>query len=287
MNRKKLAFLLGAACIFGLLYAVFGFVLDVEGAVFTLIASLALVWALYSAVTAVILLSSGINERTRTIGSMFASIVKYAAILVSIFWGLSILGVNTAAVLASAGVVTLVIGFGAQSLIEDVITGIFIIFEGQYAIGDILVLDNFRGSVVSIGVRTTTIEDVGGNRQIINNSDIRNFQNRSQKGSVAVSEISISYEQNLEELEALLDSELPKFREACAELFEDVPQYVGIQSFDGSGILLRFCVAVREENIFKAQRALNRQLKLMFDRNNISVPYPQLVVHEAGKGSSV
>ncbi|MEA4912126.1 MAG: mechanosensitive ion channel [Oscillospiraceae bacterium] len=281
MNKKRLAFLIGGACISGLIYVVFGIVLHMQGTASRLFASLALVWLAYSVLTALILLASGINGRMKTIGSMFASIAKYAAILVSLFWGLSILGVNTTAVLASAGVVTLVIGFGAQSLIEDVITGIFIIFEGQYKIGDILVLDNFRGSVVSIGVRTTTIEDAGGNRQIVNNSDIRNFQNRSKKGSVAISDISISYEQDLEALERLLDAELPKFKQSCADLFEDVPKFMGIQSFDSSGILLRFCVSVREENIFKAQRALNRQLKLMFDKNKISIPYTQVVVHDA------
>ena len=102
--------------------------------------------------------------------------------IIGVVWGLAILGVNTTAVLAGIGIVGLILGFGAQSLIEDIITGAFIIFEGQYVNGDIIILDDFRGTVRNIGVRTTTIEDAGGNLKVVNNSDIRNFQNYDDRG---------------------------------------------------------------------------------------------------------
>ena len=143
------------------------------------------------------------ETRARTVCSLTRSILSYAAVLLSVYFGLRALGVDVTASLASVGVVTLIIGFGAQSLIEDVLTGIFLIAEGRYNVGDILVLDDFRGKVVDISVRTTTLEDAGGNHKIINNSEIRNFQNRSQETSVAVSTISIGYDADLRAVETV------------------------------------------------------------------------------------
>ena len=127
----------------------------------------------------------------------------------ALVWGLTILGVNTGAVLAGVGIVGLIIGFGAQSLIEDIITGTFIIFENQYSVGDIIVLDDVRGTVRSIGVRTTVIEDDGGNLKVVNNSDIRNFQNRSRNTSLAIIVCAVSYDTDLRKLEQLMLDKLP------------------------------------------------------------------------------
>ena len=126
-----------------------------------------------------LLLKQPKETRARTVCSLTRSILSYTAVLLSVFFGLRALGVDVTASLASVGVVTLIIGFGAQSLIEDVLTGIFLIAEGRYNVGDILVLDDFRGKVVDISVRTTTLEDSGGNHKIINNSEIRNFHHRT------------------------------------------------------------------------------------------------------------
>ena len=204
------------------------------------------------------------ETRARTVCSLTRSILSYTAVLLSVFFGLRALGVDVTASLASVGVVTLIIGFGAQSLIEDVLTGIFLIAEGRYNVGDILVLDDFRGKVVDISVRTTTLEDSGGNHKIINNSEIRNFQNRSQETSVAVSTISIGYDADLRAVEAVIS---------------DVPQYLGVEELAESGVVLKFIVSATEENIFAARRALNRSLKLLFDEKGIDIPYPQLTVH--------
>ena len=186
---------------------------------------------------------------------------------------------DVTASLASVGVVTLIIGFGAQSLIEDVLTGIFLIAEGRYNVGDILVLDDFRGKVVDISVRTTTLEDSGGNHKIINNSEIRNFQNRSQETSVAVSTISIGYDADLRAVEAVIADALPAMYEENRGVFLDVPQYLGVEELAGSGVVLKFIVSATEENIFAARRALNRSLKLLFDEKGIDIPYPQFTVH--------
>ena len=219
------------------------------------------------------------ETRARTVCSLTRSILSYAAVLLSVYFGLRALGVDVTASLASVGVVTLIIGFGAQSLIEDVLTGIFLIAEGRYNVGDILVLDDFRGKVVDISVRTTTIEDAGGNHKIINNSEIRNFQNRSQKTSLAVSTVSVGYDADLRAVEAVIADALPAIFEENRAVFLDVPQYIGVEELGESGVVLKFIVSATEENVFAARRALNRSLKLLFDEKGIDIPYPQLTVH--------
>ena len=219
------------------------------------------------------------ETRARTVCSLTRSILSYAAVLLSVYFGLRALGVDVTASLASVGVVTLIIGFGAQSLIEDVLTGIFLIAEGRYNVGDILVLDDFRGKVVDISVRTTTLEDAGGNHKIINNSEIRNFQNRSQKTSLAVSTVSVGYDAELRAVEAVIADALPAMFEENRAVFLDVPQYIGVEELGESGVVLKFIVSATEENVFAARRALNRSLKLLFDEKGIDIPYPQLTVH--------
>ena len=163
-----------------------------------LLLALCVMWLLYTLIKFILLSIGKKGDRARTVTEMLISTVRYLAVIAAVVWGLSILGVNTTAVLAGIGIIGLIIGFGAQSLIEDILTGAFIIFEGQYHIGDIIVLDDFRGIVRAVGVRTTTIEDTGGNLKVVNNSDIRNFQNRSKKLSLAVCDVDVAYDTDLE-----------------------------------------------------------------------------------------
>jgi small conductance mechanosensitive channel len=199
---------------------------------------------------------------------------------VGLVWALSVLGVDLVGIFASLGIVSLIIGFGAQSLIEDAITGVFIIFEGQYHVGDIVVLDEFRGTVQNIGIRTTRIIDDGGNVKIVNNSDIRNIQNRSRADSVAVSDLSIAYECDIREVEAIIAAELPGMFERHPDVFLECPQYKGVQAMGDSAVVLRFIVKATEPNFYAAFRALNRELKLMCDKHGIEIPFNQLVVSQ-------
>jgi len=221
------------------------------------------------------------NRNSRSMVGLFVSLVKFLGFIIGGVWALSILGVNLAGIFASLGIASLIIGFGAQSLIEDAVTGIFIIFEGQYHVGDIIVLDGFRGTVKRIGIRTTCIEDAGGNQKIVNNSDIRNMQNRSRNTSVATCDLSISYDADLRQVEKVIAATLPKIHTRNSELFLSAPRYMGVESLGESSVVLRIVADVTEENFFLGYRTLNRELKLMCDENNIEIPFNQLVVHQA------
>ena len=219
------------------------------------------------------------SHRGMTMITLASSLIQYTAALVALCWGLSILGVNVSAIVASVGVLALIVGFGAESLIADVITGVFMLFENQCNVGDIVEVGGFRGTVQKIGIRTTCVVDGGGNVKIINNSEMKNILNRSDKASYAVCDIGIPYETDLE----ALAGQLPKLLEAIPakypDLISEAPCYLGVQSLDSSSVVLRFTAAVSEEDIYAAQRKLNRELLLGLRRLGVECPFPQLDVH--------
>lgn len=221
------------------------------------------------------------SGKARSAVTLLQSAVSYFAALIGIFWGLSILGVGVSTIFASVGVLALVIGFGAESLVADVVTGVFLVFENQFNVGDIIEVGGFRGTVEQIGIRTTYIRDAGDNIKIINNSDLRNILNRSAAQSWAKTDVAVSYNEDLERVEKVLAELLPKIRAKYPEVFPNDPVYSGVQELADSGVVLRIAAIVHEQDIYKAPRLLNRELKLGFDRAGIEIPFPQVVVHRA------
>ena len=219
------------------------------------------------------------SHRGMTMITLASSLIQYTAALVTLCWGLSILGVNVSAIVASVGVLALIVGFGAESLIADVITGVFMLFENQCNVGDIVEVGGFRGTVQKVGIRTTCIVDGGGNVKIINNSEMKNILNRSDKASYAVCDIGIPYETDLEALERQLPRLLEAISAKYPDLIPEAPCYLGVQSLDSSSVVLRFTAAVSEEDIYAAQRKLNRELLLGLRRLGVECPFPQLDVH--------
>lgn len=219
--------------------------------------------------------------RQETLRRMFMNALRYAMVIVGIIWGLMIFGVDTGAIFASVGIVTLVVSLSAESLFADMFTGIFILVEDQYHVGDIISIDGFRGRVVSLGIRTTRIEDDGGNVKIINNADIRNVMNLSNKVSFSICDISMSYGESIERAEAVIAEAMPKIQAKYPDIFEHGLQYAGVQSLSASSVDLRVLARVSEANIYKGRRLLNREMKIAFDEAGIEIPFPQLVVHKA------
>ena len=248
--------------------------------ILTLILAILIVCVVYTVLKLIFKARAAKSDHDATVATLLTGLIRYLAVIVGFIWGLHILGVNTTAVLAGAGIIGLIIGFGAQSLIEDIITGLFIIFEKQYKIGDIIVLDDFRGTVKSIGVRTTTIEDAGGNLKIVNNSDIRNLQNRSANKSVALCIVAVAYDTDLRKLERIVKEALPGMYKGNEDLYLSAPRYLGVEELADSGITLKFAADCKEENIFNAQRRLRRDIKNLFDDTGITIPFPQVVVHK-------
>lgn len=221
-------------------------------------------------------------KRGQSLASLLSSFSKYLGAIILIFAILGTLGIDTTVLLASAGILSLIVGLGAQPLIEDIFAGIFIVFEHTFDIGDIIVVDGFRGTVKEMGIRTTEIEDAGGDIKVINNSDIRTLINMTSKLSTAICDISISYTDNIEKVEKVLNENLPKIKEKYKYIAKG-PTYVGIQSLSDSAVVLRVIAECNETMRYQVQRDINREIKILFDKNNITIPYPQIVVHTAKK----
>ena len=219
------------------------------------------------------------ERQARTLVSLLSSLLRYVAALVILCWGLSILGVNVNAIVASVGIVALIVGFGAESLVADVVTGVFLIFENQYNVGDIVEVNGFRGTVKAIGIRTTSIVDAGGNIKIINNSEMKNILNRSDNVSRAVSDIAIPYETDLEALEAKLPDLMQDIFERRSDVMLSMPQYLGVQQLADSSVMLRFVAEVAEKDIYTGARVLNRDLWLGLRKLGVECPFPQMDVH--------
>ena len=219
------------------------------------------------------------SHRGRTMLTLISSLIQYTTALVILCWGLSILGVNVSAIVASVGILALIVGFGAESLIADVVTGVFMLFENQCNVGDIVEVGGFRGTIQKIGVRTTCVVDGGDNVKIINNSEMKNILNRSDKASRAVCDISIPYSADIEALEAELPLLMEEIYSKNTALMRGQPNYLGIETLGDSGIVLRFTAPVAEEDIFRAQRLLNRELLLGLRKLGIECPFPQVDVH--------
>lgn len=239
----------------------------------------AAVIAVVSLITMLLSLPNPKNHRTRSLLSIVSSMLKYIAGIVILCWGLSIIGVNVSTIVASVGIIALIVGFSAESLIADVVTGAFMIFENQYNVGDIVEVDGFRGKVTNIGIRTTSITDTGDNVKVINNSAMRNILNRSDKLSRSVCDISIPYETDIEELEKQIPGLVQLMHENHKDVMQDVPKYLGIQQLADSSIVLRFVVNVNEKDIFSCTRIMNHDLLLGFRKLGIECPFPQVDVH--------
>ncbi len=218
-----------------------------------------------------------------SIFSMVKSFSGYAIVLIGLIWCLSAIGINLSTIFASIGIVALVIGFAAESLIEDIVTGIFLVFEDEFNVGDIIEYNGFRGTVISIGVRVTSIQDPGGNIKLVNNSDLRNVLNRSRTNSNAVCDIPISYAANLAETEEILKGIAAAMPAKYPGLFTAPPQYLGVQALDASSVNLRFIAKVKEEDIYAGARTMYREFKIGMDEAGVEIPFQQVVIHQGEK----
>lgn len=217
------------------------------------------------------------SKKGITISQIIASFLKWAIAILAVLLILYVWGVDTTTLVASAGVLTLVIGLGAQSLIADIVAGIFIVFEGEYEVGDIIVLEGWRGTVVEIGIRCTQIQDAGGNIKIINNSEIKSVINQTKDNSVAKCYININYEEDMDKVEAAINKDLKAASEKLNKTLSDI-EYKGISEFSSNGVTLFFIAKCKEEDIYQIQRDMNKILKQLLESNGISLAYQNLVI---------
>lgn len=237
-------------------------------------------FAIYFVANFIIKLFSTGSKRAKTTTSLIRSLLKYAVILVAIALILSTWGLNVTGIVASIGVLTLIIGLGCQSLISDVVSGLFIVFDDYFSVGDLVIIDGFRGYVEEIGLRAVRINDKVGNIKSINNSAITTCVNLSRSLNAITVTMDASYNEDIERCEAIFARELPKIKEKIPQIVEG-PTYKGVSGFEGSGISFAFSIMVKAEDRFQANRDFNREIYQMFVKNDILIPYTQITVNSA------
>ena len=221
--------------------------------------------------------SRDFESRTTTIGRLLTSIARYTVWLIILVVILREMSVDVMPIVASAGVLGLAIGFGAQQIVKDFIAGFFIMFEGVFNVGDLVEVDGFTGNVVRLGLRTTVIQNWKGNVKTISNGEIRGVINYSKNDSLAVVEFGVAYETDLVKLTEHME-------EFCALVFDrhddiiDLPKFLGVTKLDDSSINLLLIAKTKTLQHFGVERELRKDIVTYFAEKGIEIPYPHVQV---------
>lgn len=225
------------------------------------------------------MLAGVFGARGETMCRLISSFIKYVSIIGMVYYCLMLIGIDATTLLASAGILSIAISFGAKELVSDILSGLFIIFEGDFRVGDIIQVGSKTGTVVEIGVRTTKINDGNGNIIIIRNSEVSDVVNMTKELSYATCDMDIEYGESLERVENILESEFPNIRRRLPSIL-DGPFYKGVVSLADNSVTIRVVVQCAETSRGQLERDLRREMKLIFDEYQINIPYPQVVVHQ-------
>lgn len=216
------------------------------------------------------------ERRHNTLIKLLENILTYAVYFTAILAILSTFNIDVRGLIAGAGVIGLAIGFGAQSLVKDVITGFFIVFEDQFAVGDEVQIGTFRGVVEEIGLRTTKVRSYVGEMYIIPNGTISNVVNYSVFNTIVTIDIKVSYASDIEAVEKMLKGFLESLNYKYEELVK-VPEILGIQEISSDDLVLRIGVETIPMMQDDIARRIRRDLKEFLEHSGVDIPYPIVV----------
>jgi small conductance mechanosensitive channel len=211
-----------------------------------------------------------------TLRSLVISVFNYTMYFILTTIVLGIFGVNVTSMIAVAGVGGIAIGFGAQTLVKDVISGIFLWMEGNITVGDIVEVNGLSGEVEAIAIRTTTIRNYSGNLYVIPNGDIRTVTNMTRAYKRAIIDVRLPYEEKLDRLLCLLADEMEKVYASVAGLSE-VPQVLGVLSYESDAIIVRIAAMCSVKENWSIEREMRKRVKERFDAEGIQMPHVQKI----------
>lgn len=217
-------------------------------------------------------------KKTETFKVLIKNIIKYTIIIFLILAILTVYGIDVTSVLAGLGIVGVVLGLALQDLAKDIIAGISIILENQYAIGDIISIGDFKGEVIFLGLKTTKIKNYEGQVKIIANRNATEVINYSMENSLAIVDIDISYEENNDKVEKVL-IELTEELSNTLQNLKGKVELLGIQELSSSSVKYRIVVPTVAMEHFSVERQIRKELKVKLDKEKIKIPYTQIEVH--------
>ena len=214
----------------------------------------------------------------RSMGRYFIYFVAICFIINQLGYGSILSNIVTA-----AGVGALVISFGAQSIIKDLLAGIFITFERQYGVGDYVKINEYEGTVLSVAMRCTYLQSWTGQKIIIPNGQVATVINYTGQYNMAVVDVPVSYEDDIKKDVKILEDVAKKYYKEHPDTCYEEPSVAAINSFDDSSIKITIYQKAKGRNHIGIQRDLRLLIKERFDKEGISIPYKQVVIHKSNE----
>jgi small conductance mechanosensitive channel len=222
------------------------------------------------------------EQRIEALTSVLRSLITFTVYTIAMFMILGEVGINLGPLLAGAGILGVALGFGSQSLVKDFLSGVFILVEDQFGVGDIVDLDGQTSGVVdAVSLRTTRLRAVDGTLWHVPNGEIRRVGNKSQHWSRALIDLEVAYDTDLDHAEAVIAQVAEELAAEDGDVIEQ-PEVWGVEALGAHGIAIRLVVKTRPSEQFRVSRELRRRIKAAFDREGIEIPFPQQTVWHRG-----
>lgn len=220
-------------------------------------------------------------QKAITIGEVLKSVLKYAVYFLGVTMMFYDIFSKIPVAVASAG--GFAIGFGAQSLVKDLINGIFILFEDQYGVGDHITVGQFTGIVESIGIRTTILRDFTGDLHLIPNGSVLEVTNHSRGDIRFIVDIEIAYEENVDSAIKLIKDTNESFQERYRDELRGNIEVLGVNSLNASGVTIRVVGRAKPLSQWSMERELRKEIRDALDREGIEIPYPKTHIINVNK----
>ena len=216
------------------------------------------------------------EKRLHTLSKLFKSIVSYVLYFIGIITCLDMIGFSVTTIIAGAGVVSLAVAFGAQSIVQDLMSGIFIVLEDQYAVGEYVQIDTVQGQVKEIGMKTTKVQTVDGHLMIIANGSIGKVINYSRAAQRGFVDVGIAYEENLEHAIAVMQQACDKVAQQYQDDLEEQPNVVGAIALADSAVTVRATFTAWNWKQLPIERELRKEIKTALEAANVEISYPKI-----------
>ena len=217
------------------------------------------------------------DRKAKTLSSLLQSIVRYVVYAFAIIAILRQIGIDTTGLLAGAGLAGLAIGFGAQSLVRDVINGFFILFEDHFAVGDYVTIGDISGVVENVGLRVTRIRGFGGELYIIPNGQVETVTNHMGSSMRVAFGVAVGYGTDIDHVIDVLKRDFENAKHEIPDLIEG-PSVQGVNDLGESGVELRITARTKPMQQWGIERILKKRVKDVFDREGIVIPYKHMQV---------
>lgn len=226
-------------------------------------------------------------KRMKTLVHIFSYTVNIIIVIIAAMMVIQEFGVQIAPILATAGIAGVAIGFGAQYLVKDIITGIFIIFENQYRIGDVINIEGIGGSVEDISLRVTTLRDMNGTVHYIPHGEIKKVSNLTRQFAKINLNVGVAYEANLDHVIEVVNkvgqslANDPKWK----EVINEAPRFLRVDALDDSSVSIKITGETKPQEQWSVTGELRKRIKEAFEKEGIEIPFPQTVVRHLSKSS--